>query len=75
MTIPIGARVHISDRYYSGVAIVLEYSKFLDSIHSEPYYMHLLGLCDHENCELFSDDCMGEKCRGWYALAEEGALP
>jgi hypothetical protein len=74
--IPIGSRVHVSDPYYTGEAIVLEYDPELaarweydpelaarwDEL-GGPYYCHLLDLCDHEWCgpdERGTDD----DCRG-----------
>jgi len=75
--IPIGARVHVGDRHYTGFAIVLEYDPAVPDPHTVdddragPYYCHLIDLCDHELCE-DDDDCMGEECRGWYAIEPEG---
>jgi hypothetical protein len=68
--IPIGARVHVSDEHYTGLAIVLEYDPVgVDD--GGPYYCHLVALCDHEMCP-DDDDCLGAECRGWYAIESKG---
>jgi hypothetical protein len=83
--IPIGARVHVSDQYYSGVAIVSKASgpggairarlEYMPPNEGGPYYCHLIDLCVHEGtdeaCDDPNDECMGEACRGWYAIASE----
>jgi hypothetical protein len=67
-SIPIGARVHVSDRYYTGLAIVLEYDANVPDPHHTPddwggpYYCHLYELCDHEMCA-DDDDYFDEECR------------
>lgn len=77
MTVPVGARVHVADNYYAGVAVVLEYDPLVVSRYAwaGPYYCHLLDLCAHrgrdEACDDPKDECMGDWCRGWYALADE----
>jgi hypothetical protein len=37
----------------------------------EPYYCHLIDLCDHDICNE-DDDCLGEECCGWYSIEPEG---
>lgn len=73
--IPIGARVWVSGKFYTGPALVLEYDpsapRRMDVDGS--YYCHLVSNCDHELCE-DEDDCIGEDCRGWYAIESEGTV-
>ncbi len=74
--IPVGARVWVSDVFYTGVALVLEYDsdhRAFDAQPGEtpgPYYCHLLNNCDHDWCP-DDDDCAGEDCRGWYSVEQE----
>lgn len=77
MTIPVGARVHVSDQYYTGVALVLEYDAAIPenwpASERLPYYCHLIDLCDHEMC-LPYDGCTDGRCLRWYALTEERSV-
>jgi hypothetical protein len=81
--IPIGARVFVSDRYYTGPAIVLDYDANAPDRHGTqddrggPYYCHLIDLCDHEMCpdteyDNPDNDCNSQACRGWYSIGSEG---
>ena len=74
----IGKPILVSNAGYTGIAIVLEYDaaapKQLEV--AGPFYCHLLGLCAHagydEGCDDSNDECVGEDCRGWYAIRAEG---
>jgi hypothetical protein len=78
----VSRRVHVDDEHYAGPAIVLEYDPTMVDegypLECVPFYCHLLDLClFHEDgvdeaCNAPDDECMGEVCRGWYAIQEEG---